>query len=216
MSVSFGRTLWPHGDDDPITRTVTWRNDGPAPVTVDLSVEGAGPGGRALPAGLFKLGANQLTVPAGGTAATTVTADTRLGDADGYWTGRIVARSGTAVAVTPLAVHREVESYTLTVEHLNRAGARTADHWTLLLGLDSFASWDVVSADGVATVRVPKGRYGLSSLVFEPAPEGEQGGMSLLAQPELTIDRDTRDRRGRPPSQAGPDDHPASGAPSRS
>ncbi|MEU1242655.1 S8 family serine peptidase [Micromonospora parva] len=209
VSVSFGRALWPHGDDAPITRTVTWRNDGPAAVTLELSVEGAGPGGRALPAGLFQLGANQLTVPAGGTAATTVTTDTRLGDADGYWTGRIVARSGAAVAVTPLAVNREVESYTLTVEHLNRAGERTADHWTLLLGMDTFGAWDVVSSDGVASVRVPKGRYGLSGLVFEPGPEDEPRGMSLLAQPEVTVERDTRivvdARRAKPVRTTIPD-----------
>ncbi|WP_433535602.1 S8 family serine peptidase [Micromonospora sp. CA-249363] len=192
VSVSFGRTLWPHHDDTPVTRTVTWRNDGPAPITVDLSVEGAGPGGRALPAGFFQLGVDHLTVPAGGTAATTVTTDTRIGDVDGYWTGRIVARAGSAVAVTPLAVNREVESYTLTVEHLNRAGARTADHWTLLLGMDTFGAWDLVSSDGVATVRVPKGHYGLSGLVFEPGPEDEQRGMSLLMQPVVTIERDTR------------------------
>ncbi|MFF0151396.1 S8 family serine peptidase [Micromonospora sp. NPDC005203] len=192
VSVSFGRALWPHGDDAPITRTVTWRNDGPAPVTVDLSVEGAGPGGRALPTGLFALGASQLTVPAGGTAATTVTADTRLGDADGYWTGRIVARSGAAVAVTPLAVHREMESYTLTVEHLNRAGVRTPDHWTSLLGMDTFGSWDLVSTDGLATVRLPKGHYALSGLVNEPGPEDEPRGMSVLVQPVLTVERDTR------------------------
>ncbi|MGC4827881.1 S8 family serine peptidase [Micromonospora arida] len=209
VSVSFGRTFWPHGDDAPITRTVTWRNDGPAPVTVDLGIEGAGPGGRALPAGLFQLGANQLTVPAGGTAATTVTTDTRLGDADGYWTGRIVARSGAAVAVTPLAVHREVESYTLTVEHLNRAGARTADHWTALVGMETFGSWDLVSSDGVATVRVPKGHYGLSGLVFEPGPEDEQPGLSMLMQPEVTVERDTRivvdARRAKPVRMTIPD-----------
>ncbi|MGC4767968.1 S8 family serine peptidase [Micromonospora sp. DT44] len=209
VSVSFGRTLWPHNDDTPITRTVTWRNDGPAPVTVDLSVEGAGPGGRALPAGLFQLGASQLTVPAGGTAATTVTTDTRVGDADGYWTGRIVARAGSAVAVTPLAVNREVESYTLTVEHLNRAGARTADHWSALVGMDTFATWDLFSTDGVATVRVPKGHYGLSGLVFEPGPEDEQRGMSLLMQPVLTIERDTRivvdARRAKPVRTTIPD-----------
>ncbi|WP_410811840.1 S8 family serine peptidase [Micromonospora sp. 067-2] len=192
VSVSFGRTLWPHGDDAPITRTVTWRNDGPGPVTLNLSVEGAGPDGRAVPAGLFTLGAGQLTVPAGGTASTTVTADTRLGDADGYWTGRVVARSGTTVAVTPLAVHREVESYTLTVEHLNRAGARTAQQSTSLVGLDSFSWRDLSGADGVATVRVPKGHYGLSSLIFETGPDGGPTGLSALVQPELTVDRDTR------------------------
>ncbi|MGW3897845.1 S8 family serine peptidase [Micromonospora profundi] len=192
VSVSFGRALWPHGDDAPINRTVTWRNDGPDPVILDLSVEGAGPDGRTLPAGMFQLGTNQLTVPAGGTAATTVTADTRLGDVDGYWTGRVVARSGATVAVTPLAVHREVESYTLTVEHLNRAGERTAGHSTTLVGLGGFGFWDVYGTDGVATVRLPKGRYGLSSLIFEGEPDGEPAGLSMLAQPELTVERDTR------------------------
>ncbi|MDG4806084.1 S8 family serine peptidase [Micromonospora sp. WMMD1120] len=209
VSVSFGRTLWPHTDDAPITRTVTWHNDGSAPVTVELSVEGAGPGGKALPAGLFQLGADRLTVPAGGTAATTVTANTRIGDVDGYWTGRIVARSGATVAVTPLAVHREVESYTLTVEHLNRSGERTSDHWSTVVGMDSFGFWDLASSDGVASVRLPKGRYGLTSLVSEPGPEDEQRGMSLLAQPDLTVERDTRvvvdARRAEPVRMTVPD-----------
>ncbi|MGC4744373.1 S8 family serine peptidase [Micromonospora sp. DT201] len=192
VSVSFGQSAWPHDDDTPVARKVGWSNDGPDPITLDLTLEVTGPDGQQAPAGMFTLAAGQVTVPAGGTAGTTVTADTRLGDADGYWTGRIVARSGAAVAVTPLAVNREVESYTLTVEHLNRSAERTADHWTTLFGMDTFAYWDLVSSDGVATVRVPKGHYGLSGVVFEPAPEGEQGGMSLMAQPELTIDRDTR------------------------
>ncbi|MBM7490732.1 subtilisin family serine protease [Micromonospora luteifusca] len=192
VSVSFGQPAWPHDDDTPVAREVGWRNDGPDPITLDLTLEVTGPGGQQAPAGMFTLAAGQVTVPAGGTAGTTVTTDTRLGNADGYWTGRIVARSGATVAVTPLAVNREVESYTLTVEHLNRSAERTADHWTTLVGMDTFAYWDLVSSDGVATVRVPKGHYGLNGVVFEPAPEGEQGGMSLLAQPELTIDRDTR------------------------
>ncbi|MBB5477412.1 S8 family serine peptidase [Micromonospora parathelypteridis] len=209
VSVSFGQPAWPHDDDTPVARKVGWHNDSPDLITLDLTLEVTGPDGQPAPAGMFTLAAGQVTVPAGGDAGTTVTADTRLGDADGHWTGRIVARSGTAVAVTPLAVNREVESYTLTVEHLNRAGERTSDHWTTLLGLDTFGFWDLISPDGVATVRLPKGHYGLNGLVFEPAPEGEQGGMSMLAQPEVTIDRDTRivvdARRAKPIRMTVPD-----------
>ncbi|MDH6465191.1 subtilisin family serine protease [Micromonospora sp. A200] len=202
VSVSFGRALWPHGDDAPITRTVAWRNTGPTAVTLDLSTEITGPGGQPAPAGMFRLGATRVTVPAGGRAETTVTADTRLGAADGYWTGRVVARSGATVAVTPVAVNREVESYTLTVTHLDRSGATTADYYTSLASLDRFDVRDAYDPDGVAQVRLPKGRYGLSTLIFEPAPEGEAGGLTMLAQPELTVDRDlsvTVDaRRGKP------------------
>ncbi len=190
VSVSFGRVLWPHDDDTPITRTVAWRNAGSGPVTLDLAVEATGPGGRAAPAGMFALGTDRITVPAGGRVETTVTVDTRLGDADGYWTGRVVARSGDTVAVTPLAVNREVESYTLTLPHLGRAGGMP-EYWsTTLVGLDADLVRDAHGSNGTAEVRLPKGRYGLSSLIYEPGPDGEPAALTVLARPELVVDRD--------------------------
>nr|WP_239531361.1 S8 family serine peptidase [Micromonospora sp. PPF5-6] len=190
--ISFGRAAWPHDDDAPIERTVTWHNSGTSVLTLDLTTEITGPGGRTAPAGMFRLSATRVTVPAGGTAQVTVTVDTRLGGADGYWTGRIVARAGDTVAVTPLAVNREVESYTVTISHRNRAGAATGDYFTTLAGLDGFATIDVYDADGEAQVRVPKGAYGLYTIVFESDGQGEPAGASTLAQPLLTVDRDLR------------------------
>ncbi|WP_243710347.1 S8 family serine peptidase [Micromonospora sp. KC213] len=189
-SVSFGRTLWPHHDDAPVTRTVSWRNTGPAPVTLDLTVQASGPDGKAAPSGMFTLGVQRITVPAGGHAETTVTVNTRLGDADGYWTGRVLARSGTTVAVTPMAVHREVESYTVTIKHLGRDGAHDGAGSSQLYGLTSFSVYEIDGPDGVGQVRVPKGKYGLGSFFLEPNPDGETGKLSLLAQPELLVDRD--------------------------
>lgn len=189
VSVSFGRVRWPHDDDKPVTRTVSWRNSGSSPVTLDLTVEAAGPGGRPAPAGMFTLGTDQVTIPAGGRVETTVTVDTRLGDADGYWTGRVLARSGDTVAVTPLAVNREVESYDVTLTHRDRAGAAAAEYWTSLIGLDSFGLRYAYDADGTVDVRLPKGRYGLKSTIFEPAGEGPGGATDLVA-PELVIDRE--------------------------
>ncbi|MEV0805914.1 S8 family serine peptidase [Micromonospora sp. NPDC050200] len=192
VSVSFGRALWPHGDDAPVTRTVAWRNAGPTAVTLDLTTEVTGPGGQPAPAGMFRLGATRVTVPAGGRAETTVTADTRLGDTDGYWTGRVVARNGATVAVTPVAVNREVESYTVTVTHLGRDGSPFGDSYTTLVNLAGFDVRDIHDADGVAEVRVPKGRYGLNSVFIETAPDGGLGGLAQLAQPELVVDRDLK------------------------
>ncbi|MEU9506852.1 S8 family serine peptidase [Micromonospora sp. NPDC048170] len=201
-SVSFGRALWPHGDDTPITRTVTWRNDGSTAIGLDLAVEATGPAGAPAPAGMFTLGATRISVPAGGTASTTVTADTRVDGPDGNYTGRLVARSGnTVVATAPLAVYREVESYTVTARHLNRAGALTGEHGTTLISLDGYDTHDVYDPDGTAEVRVPKGRYGLVSWVYELDGE-ELTGITQLVQPELAVAEDTRitldARRGRP------------------
>ncbi|GAB3954000.1 S8 family serine peptidase [Micromonospora vulcania] len=202
VSVSFGQPAWPHDDDAPVTRQVDWRNDGPDPVTLALTTEVTGPDGQPAPAGMFTLGTSQLTVPAGGTAGTAVTVDTRLGS-DGYWTGRIVARSGTAVAVTPVAVNREVESYQVTVRHLDASGSAATDHTTVLVNLETFVTHDLYDPDGTVDVRVPKGRYGLVSLLFA------EDGLAQLAQPELVVDDDTAvtvdARKARPVRTAVPE-----------
>ncbi|WP_320066376.1 S8 family serine peptidase [Micromonospora sp. RTGN7] len=192
-SVSFGRAQWPHGDDPVVGRTVTWHNSGATPVTLDLAVEATGPGGDPAPAGLFRLGASRITVPAGGQAQATVTADTRVDSPDGYYTGRIVARSGATVAVTPIAVHREVESYEVTISHLGQDGRPATEYGTTLVNLDtSEFPTDVYDADGTVTVRVPKGRYGLASYLFATDADGEPTGATLLARPELVVDRALR------------------------
>ncbi len=185
-SVSFGRTLWPHDDDEPVIRELSWRNSGSQPLTVDLAIEATGPGGVPAPAGMFVLSTQQVVVPAGGTASATVTADTSVDGPDGHYTGRIVARSGDTVASTPLAVNKEVESYTLTVRHLGLDGAASGDHITFLLGLADFTDIFVYDPSGTAEVRVPKGRYGLASYMFDPEDER----VAMLVQPELVVEED--------------------------
>ncbi|WCN84778.1 S8 family serine peptidase [Micromonospora sp. LH3U1] len=202
VSLAFGQPAWPHDDDIPTTREVGWRNDGPDPITLDLTLEVTGPDGQPAPAGLFTLAAGQVTVPAGGTAGTTVTVDTRIGT-DGYWAGRIVARSGTTVVVTPVAVNREVESYQVTVRHLDATGAAAAEHVTALVNLDNSVSYDLYDPDGTVDIRVPKGRYGLVSILFA------ENGLAQLAQPELVVDSDTAvtvdARKARPVRMAVPE-----------
>jgi len=45
-SLSFGVQKWPHTDDQPVTRTLTYRNTGTTPVTLDLSATTTGPDGQ--------------------------------------------------------------------------------------------------------------------------------------------------------------------------
>ncbi|MEU5551977.1 S8 family serine peptidase [Micromonospora sp. NPDC047793] len=187
-SVSYGRTRWPHHDDDPITRTVTLRNDGSEPLTLDLTWQIIGPDGKAAPAGMFRTAAPQVTVPAGGTAEVAATVDTSVDGVDGYYSGHLVATAGQRRTVVPVGVHREVESYDLTVRHLDSTGAAADTYWTLVNGIDgpAYESLDGTSG-GPTTIRIPTGRYAVTGLVEE---FGERERSTVLSRPEINLNRD--------------------------
>ncbi|GLY92815.1 serine protease [Actinoplanes sp. NBRC 103695] len=173
-SVSFGLQQWPHDDDAPITKTITYRNGGTAPVTLALTLQGD--------TGTFELGATSVTVPAGGTAATTVTADTRGDGSDGFLTGRVVATGGDVKVETPVAVNREVESYDVTFSHIGRDGEGATDYLTVLTSLADGRAYDMFGGDADAKIRLPKGEYGLFSWIWGPED------LSFLVQPKLVVD----------------------------
>ena len=145
-----------------------------------------GPDGKPAAAGMFTLTASKVTVPAGGEAQVTVTADTRVAGPDGFAGGVITATAGDAVVRTPIAVEKEVESYDLTINHRDRAGALTGQADTLVIGLDSFGFQDARHPSGIVKIRLPKGRYLLSS-VLVGTPEKPE--LTQLVYPELTLDR---------------------------
>ncbi|WP_030320356.1 S8 family peptidase [Streptomyces sp. NRRL B-3229] len=213
-SVSFGKQLWPHTDDRPVTRHITYRNDGDHPVTLDLTAGATGPGGSTAPEGMFTLSTTQLTVPAGGTADVDLTADTRVEAADGTYSGTLVAtaRNGadpraTAPATadrttadrttadptavrTAFGVVREAEAHDLTLKFLDRGGKPTSAPLTEILGY-SGTYWTTNLRDseqiskGVYRVRVPRGDYVVDT-VLEDAE-----GTSALVRPRLSLTGDT-------------------------
>ncbi|MEJ3741987.1 S8 family serine peptidase [Actinomycetes bacterium KLBMP 9797] len=188
---SFGRPFWPHNDDEPVTRTVTYRNTGTSDVTLDLATRIVGPTGAAAPAGMFVLSAPRVTVPAGGTAQVTVTADTRVAGPDGLYSGHLVATGGDAVVTTPLGVHKEVESYNLTVTHIDQTGAPGLLGLTVAVGLDAeFWGWLYDEEDGTVTARLPKGRYGLSTFIDRERAENEYDS-SFQVRPTFNLTKDT-------------------------
>ncbi|WP_405663440.1 S8 family peptidase [Streptomyces sp. RK9] len=193
VSVSFGTQLWPHTDDKPVTKKVTYRNLGKDEVTLDLTAESLDPKGNPAPDGFFTLGAKKVTVPAGGTASVDVTADTRLGGTvDGAYSAYIVANGGGQSVRTAAAVDREVESYDLTVKHIGRDGQPAKHYNTSLVGLSGLAEDQFVPVfdeSGTAKVRVPKGGYVLDAGVLVD-PRDFTKGADWIAQPKLDVTKD--------------------------
>ncbi|GGV26869.1 hypothetical protein GCM10010293_25750 [Streptomyces griseoflavus] len=195
VSLSFGTQQWPHHDDKPDTKQVTYRNLGTEDVTLKLTSTATNPQGKAAPAGFFTLGATTVTVPAGGTASVDLTVDTRLGGTvDGAYSAYVVATGGGQSVRTAAAVQREVESYDLTLKFLDRAGRPTADHVAGLVGMSGLGAgqWSQIhDADGTATVRMPRGGYVLDAGILVGSDPERFEGADWIAQPKLDLTRNT-------------------------
>ncbi|MFJ3800462.1 S8 family peptidase [Streptomyces sp. NPDC090088] len=193
-SLDFPLQQWPHTDDTPVTKRLTYRNSGTKGVTLALSVAGSDPDGKAAPAGFFGLGASTVTVPAGGTASVDVTVNTKLGGTlDGGYSARVTATGDGQNVVTSVGVIRETEHYNLTLKYINRTG-ETPQHLASLTPVSGDADqvpWmSDVSTGDTATVRVPKGQYLLESASSKNLQTYE-GGLDWVVQPGLDITKDT-------------------------
>lgn len=196
-SVSFGRQNWPHTDDQPVVKTVTYHNTGTVARSLSLTMNMVGPSGAAAPEGMFRLSAGQVTVPAGGQSSVTVTADTRTAGPDGAYSGQLLAAGDQVQVSTPLGVEKEVESYDLTVNFRDRDGKPTGNA-TAALGyaIENPMQYYLSSPSGTARLRLPRGRFILSAVMSSGS--GAQTDTVLFSQPvveltrDLTIDLDAR------------------------
>lgn len=197
-SVSFSEQRWPHSDDQPLTRSLTYRNDGDSPVTLDLAATATGPSGQTAPEGMFRLSAPRLTVPAGGTASVDLTADTRTEATDGAYTGAVIAagQGADTTVRTAFGVVREAEAHDLTLKFLDRGGkpvssplteifGHSGDYWTTELN-DSQQI-----AKGVYKVRVPRGDYVVDTVMSAAEGGTRAEGATALVRPKLSITRNT-------------------------
>ncbi|MFD3996018.1 S8 family serine peptidase [Streptomyces sp. NPDC058548] len=192
-AVVFPVQLWPHADDKPAVRQLTYRNLGKTELTLSLKVDGTGPDGKPAPAGFFTLGARKVTIPAGGTKNVALTSDTRLGGrVDGRYLASVVATGGGLTSRTSAVVHREVESYQVTLKHLDRAGKATSAYDTVLVGMSGPAKGHTVLLGlGTGTGhRVPKGQYFVAGTITTPLSK-DVDGTDQIVQPQLDVTKNT-------------------------
>ncbi|MEU2711112.1 S8 family serine peptidase [Streptomyces sp. NPDC007205] len=192
VSVSFGVRQWPHTDDKPVTRQVTYRNLGDQDITLTLSSTATDPRGHAAPSGFFTLGATRLTVPAHGKASVGLTVNTRPGGAlDGAYSAYVTATGAGQSVRTAAVVQREVESYDVTLKFIGRDGKPARYYNADLSGTGGLANGTELTPydpSGTVKLRVPKGTYVLNSAVFGDR-NGTHGthGTDWIAQPKLTV-----------------------------
>ncbi|TDC27325.1 hypothetical protein E1265_02230 [Streptomyces sp. 8K308] len=195
-SLTFGVVPFPHDDAEPITRELTYRNLGDADVTLDLTAEALAPDGTTAPEGVFTLGADQVTVPAGATATVPVTASTAAGDQYGAYTLWVTATGGEPgqTVRTSGSVLREEEMFDLTIEVTDRSG-QPAESWeTYVQGLDDFSEGAYLAPgeDGTTSTRLPEGRYQLDTTIYYFEPDSEElTAADWLLQPSLELTEDT-------------------------
>ena len=188
-SIAYGTQPWPADDDTPIRRTVTYRNDGPSPVTLDLTAQATGPDGKPAPAGLFAVTPAQVVVPAGGSADATLTADTRVPSVTGLFSGALVGTSAGGGSVrVPFTVGKGHESRTLTVKLIDRNGAPATDYALNVVGVDFGVFQAPYSASGTVTMALRTGRYHIQATII--TPDDGDGTSTLLLAPAATVSRD--------------------------
>ncbi|MFE6891736.1 S8 family serine peptidase [Streptomyces sp. NPDC057694] len=184
-SADLGSYKWPYDSNAPVTKTLTYSNSSDTAVELDLAVRGAADG-------VATLGDSRLTVPAHGTASTTVTGDGSKA-AIGTNSGQIVASSGgKPVAHTVFGLVKEEERYTLTVHVKDRDGA-PADAGLAVQQL--VANTDPASYstgdDGTVELRLKPGTYYVDTFLDVHGSHGKDSlGLGYLSDPEVTLDRD--------------------------
>ncbi|ROQ76912.1 subtilisin family serine protease [Streptomyces sp. CEV 2-1] len=201
-AVQGGTFNWPQDKSDRTTVQVPYTNTGTKPVKLSLKVQGVtGNDGSAVRSSVAALGANSVTVPAGGTAQVPLRLDpaAHLQDSQyGDVTGRVLATATGGVKVsTPFSLYVGAETVTLRVKLIDRTGRPAAGSSSLdLIGTDD-ASGERRFNDGSTdqVYRVRPGAYFVSSFITSPNPKDATGrlvgSVGYLARPELKVTKDT-------------------------
>ncbi|WP_369143061.1 serine protease [Streptomyces sp. R44] len=105
--------------------------------------------------------------------------------------GVLAGTTFSALPPTAVAASGAPETYTLTIRHLDRAGAATGGYSTHVTGISGPGAQEEATpydASGTVTVRLPKGRYLLDSTLNGPDPAT---GTDWVVQPRLDLNGDT-------------------------
>ncbi|MEV6288606.1 S8 family serine peptidase [Kribbella sp. NPDC051770] len=165
-----------------VSRPVTYTNTTDAAVTLKLSVDAPD-----APAGVFRLSATQAVVPAHGTASVNVT----ITATSGRFTGQIVATdpAGTVVAHTAISIGDA--AHKLTMNFTDAKGEPMSGVVEVLKSGDDSPMFFIVDTSGTGSIYLANAVYSVLSFKDVTGVHGPHSlGMSLLGDPDVTLDRD--------------------------
>jgi subtilisin family serine protease len=181
------------------TRTghrLSWTNTGRRGTTVKLSAYLTNHAGQPAPAGALGLSAGQLRIPAGGSAAVTLSVHPRLlARHPGLYEGKVVARYGATIIRTPISLYVPSPTHTLTLRATAlpgtgpgglAAGASVLD----ITDPDLFLASATFGSDGTATLQVPDGHYWVIGEV-DDLTNPQLPRSAVVGQPDVSVERNT-------------------------
>ncbi|QQQ73510.1 S8 family serine peptidase [Saccharothrix sp. 6-C] len=182
-SLSLGVTRWPHTDDQPIRREITYRNAGTSPVTLTPTADLRDPEGDPAPAGMVEVSPASLTLPAGGEAAVVVTVDTSQASPDGRYGGAVVATGGATPLRTPIGVTKEVESYDVKMTFLDHTGTPTPEYFFRFVDMSRPKAYLGHDPSGTVVARLPKGTFYVDAFIQTQ----ETWQLTQVLEPSVTV-----------------------------
>jgi hypothetical protein len=190
-SVDFAYLRYP--DKSVRSRVVTLTNSGDAAKTVSITDQQNNDKSASAPADAVVATPSTLTVPAGGTASTTITVDPALLP-DGIWQGGIDFAGPDQQRLLHLGfgVYDEAERYDLTVRVLDRTGTPYAGGVASVFNYDTGGSATLhLDADGAGSVRMDRGHYGIFSGVTTPSAGDRPETFALAGTADVLVAADT-------------------------
>jgi subtilisin family serine protease len=180
-SVLLGQT------DDTRSAKVNYRNLSSQPVSLDLGVSAAAPGS---PSAALKVSPNRLTIAPGASATATLALDPGA-TKGGAYTGQLVAKGPQGTVRTPVGFKVTGPTHTLTVAALDRLGRPAGSYsQAQLWNLDTGEFQRGIIGAEPARLTVPPGRYALMVYVFTVDEGGWEREVTVLGEPQLTINGD--------------------------
>jgi subtilisin family serine protease len=200
-ALGFGIFPYPQAETEAVTQTLVYTNISETELTLSLTADAVLQDGDPAPQGTLTLGADSVTIPAGGSAGVAVTFDpATAGVAAGRIGGTIVATDGGDETVrTAVMSVNEPEMYNLTIEATSRDGSNPG--FSATAGVTPLADQEVTSfeqffpffdEDGTASVRLPVGPYGVMGIVPQVDSETfDLFALDAVNVPEVDLVADT-------------------------
>ena len=194
--VDFGYFPYPHDNDQPVTKSISYSNYSAAPVTLNLTADVTAQDGTPAAPGMVTLSSPTVTIPAGGSASLDVTVDTTVGDPSLY--GGVIrgeSADGNIVVRVPVGFYKEPVRYNLTVDGIARDGRPARGiSWIDIVNADDTTRFQqtVGLTGGPVTVRVPPGTYSVMGFLFTyDAPQVYATEATIAGDPQLEVNQDT-------------------------